>query len=97
VEEQPCMLPSQLSLLLLLLSLGCATTQNTLTWKTFSGKLNSPRFPPLFLDKFCSILHACDLVWSISCFLCLKFSFFSPSKLQNLVLSRCWAGSLGRE
>jgi hypothetical protein len=54
-------------LLLLLLSLGCATAQNASTWTTLSGKLDSPRFPSLlFLDKFRSIMRTwfCLAVWA---------------------------------
>jgi hypothetical protein len=71
-------------LLLLLLSLGCATAQNASTWKTLSGKLDSPRFPSLFLDKFRSIMRACDLIRVISCFHCLKFSFFFSEQIAKL-------------
>jgi hypothetical protein len=80
-------------LLLLLLSLGCATAQNAWTWKTLSGKLDSPRFPSLFLDKFHSIMCACDLVWSISCLLCLKFSFFLRANCKTWL---CLPGELDR-
>jgi hypothetical protein len=42
-------------LLLLLLSLGCATAQNASTWTTLSGKLDSLARLPSFLDKFRSV------------------------------------------